>query len=740
MRAPILSLDFYQTFTKYKKIEDGAFKEIWHHKLIKEAIFIASPHLFEAIENWLQGKEKNQKNIERLKYALLKYVTRASTRCTPFGLFAGVAHGSFGEKTEITLNNSYQHQRQTRYDMNFSVALADWLSKIPKIKTQLLFYPNTTLYQVANQYRYIEYQYVGADRAYSVEAIEHTPYLESILLKVKSGATILALANSLVTEVITISEAKTFIKELINHQVLVSELTPSVNGDDLLQQLSSALKPLKGVEKYIQILAKLQKAIEIVDNKPGNEMQRYHEIIAIIKSIGVPFDTKYLFQTDLFLKTKQNTLALKHAYSLKKTLPLLNKLKGYVENERLKQFKVAFIARYETREVPLTQALDIESGIGYIQNKSISDTTPFLNDITPTNPKKKEQKQVSFSKGDEIIQKKLFKIIKDKGYVLELEEGDFKEIEEDWNNLPDTMSSLIEIVKLNGEEKIVMSTANGVSGANLLARFCYGDTGILEHTKTIIKAEEAINEGRILAEINHLPESRIGNILRRPHLRAFEIPYLGKSTLPQAQQIQVNDVMVSLKRGRIVLRSKKLNKEIIPRLTNAHNFARKALPMYHFLCDLQTQGKRPSIGFYWNSFANKHVFLPRVVYKNIILSKATWHITKDELIPFFKVCGNEEKLLHCTTDWRKNKQIPQYVQLIESDNTLLVNLENTTTIRLLLDTVRQRENFILKEFLYTEETVVKEEKEGLLIDKPGYANQFVVSFYNEEKLKFSQKK
>ncbi len=140
LRAPVLSLDYYQHLTKNKKIDDDAFKDIWRQELIKEAVFIASPHLYDAVENWLQGKEIKSANIVRLKNALLKYVTRASTRCTPFGLFAGVANGKFDKKTAIILNSNNQHQRQTRYDMNFLVALEGWLMEIPKIKTQLLFY------------------------------------------------------------------------------------------------------------------------------------------------------------------------------------------------------------------------------------------------------------------------------------------------------------------------------------------------------------------------------------------------------------------------------------------------------------------------------------------------------------------------------------------------------------------------------------------------------------------------
>jgi len=76
----------------------------------------------------------------------------------------------------------------------------------------------------------------------------------------------------------------------------------------------------------------------------------------------------------------------------------------------------------------------------------------------------------------------------------------------------------------------------------------------------------------------------------------------------------------------------------------------------------------------------------------------------------------------------KEKQLPQYVLLKDSDNELLINLKNITSVQMLLSTVKKRGRFILKEFLHTEQSVVSGENAS-------YTNQVILSFYNETLLK-----
>ncbi|QTD36727.1 lantibiotic dehydratase [Polaribacter batillariae] len=149
------------------------------------------------------------------------------------------------------------------------------------------------------------------------------------------------------------------------------------------------------------------------------------------------------------------------------------------------------------------------------------------------------------------------------------------------------------------------------------------------------------------------------------------------------------------------------------------------LPIYQFLCDTQTQNKRSSVGFSWNEILKKHTFLPRIEFENMIFSKAKWNI---EVAVFQKLFANKN-LLASIKIWQKENLIPDFVELVEGDNKLLIDLKSEISIRMLLDTIKNRKKFILEEFLFLDNEFIKDEKDA------SYCNQFVVSFYNEAKLK-----
>jgi len=248
----------------------------------------------------------------------------------------------------------------------------------------------------------------------------------------------------------------------------------------------------------------------------------------------------------------------------------------------------------------------------------------------------------------------------------------------------------------------------GTSSGNLLSRFAHGDEQLCDFTKDILKEEEKEFPDHIYADIVHLPQARVGNVLLRPLLRNYEIPYIGKSGLTAENQIPIEDIMVCVKNNKVLLRSKKHNKYIIPRLTSAHNFSTRSLPVYKFLCDLQTQGQAQPDAWNWGVLSSLS-YLPRVVYKNIIVRKARWILKKEELKAIPK--EKNEYLCYCQA-LRTQYQIPQKVAYVEHDNKLLIDLEQQTGVDLFIHYLKRYDSVQLEEFLFTHENCIVYDANG----------------------------
>ncbi|WP_422860342.1 lantibiotic dehydratase family protein [Flagellimonas sp. S174] len=729
LRTPLLSFDFYKTLTANQDISKDELKKVYKDPMIREACFLASPTLYFEMEKWVMD-ELDPKKERKIKLSFLKYLTRLSTRCTPFGLFAGCSLGKFAEQTSIENSSPNLNGRHTRLDMNYLVALSQDISRKEGIREKLMFYPNSSIYRIGTQLRYIEYTYKNSRRHHHIIEVDDSEYLQKVLSKSKPGAHLKSLVKLLVEEDIPRMDAENFIEDLVNSQLLVSELEPSVSGPEFMSHIIQVLSKYEGTKNKIEFLKRVNWQLKNLDKQIGNNPKIYLSLSDYLKECSTAFELKFLFQTDLKLQPKSNKLSSEVAEAIKKGMVLLNKITPNPEENNLSKFKEAFLERYEEREMPLSKVLDVETGIGYLQDKGSGDVNPLIDNLNlPTKEDPHEQTTFTQNKFQSLLEEKLICSYNNQSQKIILTDQDFVNLIPNWDDIPDTLSTMVEVVPEGNKTKILFSQVGGSSAGNLLGRFCHGDEVLKAFTQKIAHLENQMNPGRILAEIVHLPESRVGNILMRPSFRDYEIPYLAKSSLDPENQIPLEDLFISIRNNRIVLRSRKINKEVIPHLTNAHDFAINALPIYHFICDMQTQNLRRGLYFSFGPIANHRRFLPRVEYDNLILSRAKWKIKKEEIEELLKNFEMVSELQKAVTKWRDCIKLPVYALLADGDNELLVNFNNVASVHMLLETVRNRDEFLLTEFLFDQTNAIVTSANGI------YTNQIIVSLYNEKKLR-----
>lgn len=702
-------------------------KEICKNKHIKEAIYLASPNLYSEMQKWLDNELTDKKKTERLQHSILKYLIRMSIRCTPFGMFAGFNTGSFDDKTEILIKDKSCSKMHTRLDMNYLCALAKDLTKIDTIRNNTKFYPNSSMYVLGDTLRYVEYRYINSRRVHHIVSVDHSEYLELIISKAKKGVYIHELKMMLTDDEISDDEAMEFINELIGSQILINELEPSATGPEFLDQMINILDSVKENTEINENLSKLKNTLNSFHNeKSENPISKYRNLENELKSLNTDYDIKYLFQTDLLKEAEVCKLNKTIAEDVLEAINVLMKLNRQPSKTNLTVFREKFYERYEDKEIPLLEVLDTESGIGYSQGRSAV-SNPLVENIRLGQTQTK--REIIWDSVESFKLKKFIKAVSEDKYEVEIIDEELKAFEADWNSLPDTFSSMIcvleEIDKDEGKYRILLNSAGGSGAANLLGRFCHADELTHDHVKEIIKKEEELNDNAIYAEITHLPESRTGNILLRPALRKHEIPYLAKSAVKDQDEINMDDLMISVNLNRIILRSKKHNKEVVPRLSTAHNYSYNALPVYQFLCDMQLQNKIGGLGFNWGKLSGEFDFHPRLVYKNIILSPASWNVQVKDISEIIKI-KNDDELLEAIKQWRHNNKMPEKVLLADSDNELLINLSSIISVKTFFSLINKRRSFSLNEFLFEEDKAIVKSSEG------DFTNEFVLSFYRKE--------
>ena len=270
---------------------------------------------------------------------------------------------------------------------------------------------------------------------------------------------------------------------------------------------------------------------------------------------------------------------------------------------------------------------------------------------------------------------------------------------------------------------IYLKNLGGSTAASLLGRFCYLNSEIEDTVKMICEYDQSLEkEGSIVTEIVHLPESRIGNISSRPILRNAEVHYLASSGASIDDQISVSDIMIECRNGCLRLFSKRNGNDIIPRLSNAHNFSYNSVPVYHFLCDYQMYNRKSVNSLYQERLFDILGYTPRVRYKNVILALRSWklNIKQYETIARAKEFDDEQVF-----KMKNSIGLPNLIVIKEMDNDMLIDFNTEDGRRLFWNMFRQRRVLKVEEFIYDDEHSVITSADGK------FCGEFILSFVKD---------
>lgn len=695
LRRPAFSLELLESFHTLVGVDPSRYEaqleEIFSQHRMLDHLYLASPALARSFLS--REKATSPRKKEALYRSLYKYLIRMCTRCTPFGLFAGYASGQISTISECD-QTAFAEKVKISLDTRVILELVCNAKNDPQIQKHLRFYPNSSIVASENSLHYLNGPQQNG-HAYQLIEVANSIWLTKTLQLANSGCTPADLITQLVALGVADQDAETVINSLIQERILICEMEVGVTSGDPLKVFEDCLK---SAPQAAPVLAKLKLTEQILKSSLPLRVKS-EKIYTLLQPHGVTPTSKPALKADLFFQPKRLSMRKDMLELVVRDVIRLTSLSTAEPTSYLASFAAECYQRYQQQPVPLLSLFSTGPGLRYGATTLMEADDLPVGNLLHTSLKPAATSE--FTQLDQLRLRIYEQAIKKSATEVELSDQDLKQRlgkesqqGEGFYILGSLLADSYQDFD-SGNFKFILQASGGPSAFNLMSRFSENDHILRAQLLQCISWEELSNPQYAFAEINHLASWDSANILVRPDLRKYEIALVNHGHKRADQRIDLSDIMVSFNaENQVTLWSNRLGKQVMPALTAAHNY-RSGLPIYQFLCDVSRQ--RAGWLFNWDwGFLSESEFLPRIAYRHVIISRATWHLKRSRHLPVPVEQGQQRD------HWEKLKralQIPRYFQLAEGDNLLLIDSDNDFAIRLVFDSLQKRGNATLIEFL-----------------------------------------
>lgn len=677
-------------------------------KAFREKLLIASPSLLQTIDTFLKEPDTlSKKKRKDMLCSIEKYFRRSIERTTPFGLFAGVGVGRFGEKSELR-DNRGAFQKSVHPDAGW---LWEFIAKLEQTYYERLnFKWNEVCIQDGNRALLLytttqEVEEISVRRTAVLDIVEaasreYLPFVE-IVNRVQ------AKYPEVETKVIT-----AYVLDLIQKQILVSDLRPTISNKNPLEHLihkcSSFCEEVANDLRQIKALCQAYEQTPIGEGESG-----YRETIYSMKELH---QSKYYLQVDTKVRDSKIILGSgvkEQIEDLAEALVMLS-TRSQKQKEALNWYRDKFLEKYGVnRLVPLTEMLDTAIGIG----APIGYLTP-ANDFFESNGSSVEiDKEVR-----NYFLRKYECAIKDHTAIT----IDRKELGK-YLNFPDNMSApasfeLYLKVKAEGEKiRLYMSGSGGASCAGkTFGRFAVRNSEFLAVLEELNEQEKVVRGNVKNCEISYLPARlRNGNVMRCPSGREQILSaYVGEDS--SKEKLCLENILIGVENGKFFAVDKTTKEKIVFGMNNMYNLLLQP-NIYRFLLEIANEGEVNCFDLPWKYVYQYFKHIPRIELGDIVLAQEQWFVSLEDL----KLLDNktdEEVFQKALEEYRKEWGIPEEVYLVEEDNRISLDLSNRISLQILLDELKKKKGAsVLLE--------CKEEGEDLFYGDSSYATEIVVPLF-----------
>lgn len=626
-----------------------AIARLWSAHAIREAVLLASPVLAVQIDKLLSssGTDTPAKKRKRLHKGLLKYALRLSTRCTPFGMFAGVAVLPVGDGEPMLGKSHIRHVRA-------SGAVTRRLVEEARALPQARLYPNPALIKRADRLAVTVMR--GVDDTHTLASIRATGPARLAVDTAAGTATRQDIEQRVALAYPAAGSAKVhrLVDELLQAEVLLCEAEHSAFDGDPLARVPDAVK---GATEMRAAIARYCDACDPVGDgnldallrlcSAGDTQRDVHVAVELDASGQVPA---------LIVDAARDAMA-----ALAATMAHLP------ATPALDEFSAAFRERYGNTLVPFLTAVDEELGIGYPRAYEV---------IVPRRPPAGDDDPAAGRRRDLIA--RLLQQTASAGLdVVELTDDDLAGFPE-----PDGMPSGFDLILgLHREPTGLRATVNGLGfpGGSAAGRFTALIDQVRDYAQRCVQfdttwwADSTDNRG-ILCGIDYIAGTDpINEVAATAQLYPVTLAVNARPHRPVGQVLTLADIYLGYADGRV----RTVLADGTPVRVRQLNMAttRASAKAVRLLRDISDAGAR--VPFWsWGEAEAILNHLPAVRYRGVTLAEQRWRYPET-------AARNQAGL----RDWLTETGVSRYVRVGAHDNRLHLDTQHPAHLDLLLDEI-----------------------------------------------------
>lgn len=679
IRVPLLTLENREELTKSRKLD------------FQEALCVSSVSLFNSYNKGDLSEEQ--------KIKIEKYRKRMSNRTTPFGLAATQSFAEFQNSTVEGNVRLGKLEKFIRPDM-------EWLNDVIDICEKQVFRNLRVIF--VNDHEVVRDKLINIwhrnnkdeERTRDKVQINHTFAVKKVIELARSYTQIEVIVKELMSSYPEVEEAKIigFLQELLDKGYLWSDLRCYFFGD---KQFELFLEKLKTYKIKDDLEDRLKEIYFLMQKYNQTEIGEGTELIKVIKEEmeSIVIKKRYIH---IDSTRHIDSCAINQVRINKDLTDFLEFLSQHIY--KLSTFRISnvvnsFIDKYGDTEVPLEIFAKENNFEQFFEdNFMLQEETKIRDEI---------EKLIDLEKikGSKIID------LEKLAQLLEVQniEGEFPFFSE----LPVSITS-------NGSSYVyhLNPYLRSIEYGKIAGRFLYMNQTMHEKYRESFRKVEQTKEVMMIEPVFFPKLDLIGNVFHSP-IYSQKINYFGcGEDENNSESYNLNDILIGVHADKLYFKSRKYNKRVhfINRNSANTKFFPKLIRFLFLYSEIYYENPFELLELL-DGISETNIYMPRLIYKNIIISPEKWDIGL--ALPLGK--NKEEFKLELKNVVNKFK-IPVMIYLEDWDKKIPIDLENSYDIDILYETYKRGQ---LKRITEITVNLGKE----LAIDSEG--NQFAAEYLFE---------